>query len=92
MDEEEKKAIEYIKRHIIPYYGNKGRIEFMLNDIILNLIKKQQKEIDKQNKLIDEMKKLERMLMYDKYEDTYRDVICAEELDKILKELEAEDE
>lgn len=43
---EEKEAIEYLKRHILPYYGSKGRIEFMLNDIILNLIETQQKEIE----------------------------------------------
>lgn len=44
MTEEEKKAIEYLKRHIIPCYENKGRIEFMLNDTLLNLIEKLQKE------------------------------------------------
>lgn len=46
MSDEEKKAIEYLKRHIIPCYGRKGTIEFMLNDIVLNLIEKQQKEIE----------------------------------------------
>ena len=46
LSDEEKKAIEYLKRHIIPCYGRKGTIEFMLNDIVLNLIEKQQKEIE----------------------------------------------
>lgn len=46
MSDEEKKAIEYLKRHIIPCYGRKGTIEFMLNDIVLNLIEKQSKEIE----------------------------------------------
>ena len=49
MSEEEKKAIEYLKRHILPCYGSKGGIEFMLNDIILNLIEKQSKEIEELN-------------------------------------------
>jgi len=43
--------------------------------------------IDKQNKGIDEMKKLETMLMYDKYEDTYKEVICKNELDEILEKI-----
>lgn len=42
---EEEKAIEYLKRHIIPVYGRKGNIEYMLNDVLLNLIDKQQKEL-----------------------------------------------
>lgn len=46
MTDEEKKAIEYLKRHIIPCYERKGTIEFMLNDIVLNIIEKQQKEIE----------------------------------------------
>ena len=54
LSDEEKKAIEYLKRHILPYYGSKGRIEFMLNDIILNLIEKQSKEIEEYKKLLDD--------------------------------------
>ena len=45
MNEEEKEAIEYLERHLLPYC-REGKIKFMLNDIILNLIKKQQKEIE----------------------------------------------
>ena len=56
MSDEEIKAIEYLKRHIIPCYGRKGTIEFMLNDIVLNLIEKQSKEIEE---LKDKNKKLE---------------------------------
>ena len=45
MNEEEKEAIEYLERHLLPYC-REGNIKFMLNDVILNLIKKQQKVID----------------------------------------------
>lgn len=56
MTDEEKKAIEYLKIHILPYYGKKGVIEFMLNDILLNLIKKQSKEIEElSDKLIEKI-------------------------------------
>lgn len=57
LSEEEKQAIEYLKRHIIPCYGKKGIIEFMLNDTLLNLIEKQQEELNKEkekNKIIRE--------------------------------------
>lgn len=50
MNDEEKKAIEYLKRHIIPVYGKKGQIEYFLNDIVLNLIEKQSKEIEELKK------------------------------------------
>lgn len=59
LSDEEKQAIEYLKRHIIPCYGRKGTIEFMLNDTLLNLIEKQQKEIEElkeENKEIREWK------------------------------------
>lgn len=46
MSEEEKKSIEYLKRHIIPVYGKKGNIEYMLNDVLLNLIERQQRQIE----------------------------------------------
>lgn len=48
LSEEEKKAIEYLKRHIMPVYGRKGNIEYMLNDVLLNLIEKQQKELEQE--------------------------------------------
>ena len=47
MNEEEKKAIEYLKKHIMPYGNKKGNIEFLINDVLLNLIDKQQKELKK---------------------------------------------
>lgn len=50
MSEEEIEAIEYLKNHIIPYYGSKGKIEFLLNDIILNIINKQIEEIEELKK------------------------------------------
>lgn len=53
MNEEEKQAIEYLERHIMPYC-REGNIKFMLNDVILNLISKQQKEIER---LKDEYKR-----------------------------------
>ncbi len=46
LSDEEKKTIEYLKHHIIPVYGKKGRIEYLLNDVVLNLIEKQSKEIE----------------------------------------------
>ena len=46
MTDEEKKAIEYLKQHIIPVYGKKGQIEYFLNNIVLNIIEKQSKEIE----------------------------------------------
>lgn len=61
MTEEENKAIAYLKRHIIPYYGYKGRIEFMLNDVILNLIEKLQKE----NEELKEQKEIDMYLIGD---------------------------
>ena len=78
---EEKKAIEYLKRHIIPCYGRKGTIEFMLNDIVLNLIEKQQKEIEELKE--DNKKKsiviIEYQDLYEKLEDKIKAKI--EELD-----------
>lgn len=46
LSDEEKQVIEYLKRRIITCYGRKGTIEFMLNDTLLNLIQKKQKEIE----------------------------------------------
>ena len=61
MTEEEKKAIEYLKRYIMPVYGRKGNIEYMLNDVLLNLIEKQQKKLEKEKeknkKVIDYIEK-----------------------------------
>lgn len=54
MSEEEKKAIEYFRDTYIPYgYGTKE----IRNDmqILINLIKNQQKEIEKKDRIIDEM-------------------------------------
>ena len=55
MNKEEKQAIEYLKRHIIPVYARKGNIEYMLNNVILNLIDKQQKKIEENKKFIQEL-------------------------------------
>lgn len=46
MTEEEKEAIKYLKKHIIPYNNINGNIEFLVNDVLLNLIEKLQKAID----------------------------------------------
>lgn len=108
MNEEEKKAIEYLKRHIIPYYGNKGRIEFMLNDTILNLIEKQQKEINKewQDKIREKIKELEKeqeenrkelynaidCLFFKKIDIISDKIIINLKLREILKELLGENE
>lgn len=57
LSDEEKQVIEYLKRHIIPCYGRKGTIEFMLNDTLLNLIEKQSKEIEELTLDLEEMTK-----------------------------------
>jgi predicted nucleic acid-binding Zn-ribbon protein len=46
MSEEEQKAIEYLKTYMLPYFGEGKEIEFYLNEVLLNLIEKQQKEIE----------------------------------------------
>ena len=59
MDKEEKKAVDYLKNDVV-YWLDKGK-DFVVIDIgeneklhsILNLIDKQQKEIEKKNSLID---------------------------------------
>lgn len=53
MSEEEKQAIEFLENHIIPYY-DKSRMKFMVNDVILNLIEKQE---NKYNRLLDAYEK-----------------------------------
>lgn len=67
MSEEEKKAIEYLKRHIIPVYGKKGNIEYMLNDVLLNLIEKQQKELNKEKGENETLKQLLQGYLYEMY-------------------------
>ena len=57
MSNEEKKAIEYLKRHIMPYENEDGNIEFLINDVLLHLIEKQQKEIEEKNVAINKMSK-----------------------------------
>lgn len=63
LSEEEKKAIKYLKRHIMPYENEDGNFEFLINDILLNLIIKQQNKIEAQEmehqydqKMIDDLK------------------------------------
>ena len=74
MTDEEKKAIEYLKRHIIPCYGKKGVIEFMLNDTLLNLIEKQSKEIEE---LKEENEKYKNPPFFDEDKYTENDKIKA---------------
>ena len=87
MNEEEKQAIEYLERHILPYC-REGNIKFMLNDVILNLIKKQQKEIEdlkeKNKKLQDKGKEL----IFEKQELTSAllDSIPKDKIIKLIKE------
>ena len=65
MNEEEKKAIEIIESALL---GLEDK------NIVLNLIKKQQKEIDKKDKTIDKMAK---ELFYNYYDDlrSVKDII-----------------
>ena len=53
MSEEEKEAIKYLKKHIIPYNNINGNLEFLVNDVLLNLIEKLQKENEELEKTID---------------------------------------
>lgn len=88
MNEKEKIAIEKLKERVKIDRQLRDKVESDFDkfcedeciaiETVLNLI-------DKQNKVIDEIKKLETMLMYDKYEDTYKEVICKNELDGILE-------
>lgn len=60
MSEEEKEAIEELKNWIKIVENNKDKIkqaDLMVNiqETILNLIQKQQKDIEKKDKIIDEM-------------------------------------
>ncbi len=98
LSDEEKKAIEYLKRHIIPCYGRKGTIEFMLNDTLLNLIEKQSKEIEelKENNknLEDELNKYIVKMSDEQYRrlvDIIRDEINKLWEDKIKARIEEED-
>ena len=88
MTDEEKKAIEYLKRHIIPCYGRKGTIEFMLNDTILNLIEKQSKEIEENKKYIVQLTDEQ----YRKLVDIIRDETGKEWENKIKAKIEEYEE
>lgn len=41
--------------------------------------------IERQSKVIEEIKNLDKMLMYDKYENDYKDVIDASKVEEILE-------
>lgn len=51
MSEEERKAIEYLEKHLMPYTNKEGKVEFLVNDTILDLIKRLQDEIT-ENRLV----------------------------------------
>jgi len=57
MSEEEKKAIKFLEKHIIPYNNENGVIEFFVDEIVLNLIDRLQEELkqekEKNNKLVN---------------------------------------
>jgi len=55
MTDEEKEAIEYFKNMLSFYYHNAQICTHDKMQILLNLIEKQQKEIEKQDKIIDLM-------------------------------------
>ena len=90
LSNEEKQAIEYLKRHIIPCYGRKGTIEFMLNDTLINLIEKQSKEIEElkeeKENLLDALNNSIDIKKYWVNKDKIKAKI--EELNKDLKEYE----
>ena len=51
MSEEERKAIEYLEKHLMPYTNKGGKVDFLINDVILDLIKRLQDEIT-ENRLV----------------------------------------
>lgn len=51
MSEEERKAIEYLEKHVMPYTNKGGKVDFLINDVILDLIKRLQDEIT-ENRLV----------------------------------------
>lgn len=51
MSEEERKAIEYLEKHVMPYTNKKGKVDFLINDVLLDLIKRLQDEIT-ENRLV----------------------------------------
>lgn len=51
MSEEERKAIEYLEKHVMPYTNKGGKVNFLINDVILDLIKRLQDEIT-ENRLV----------------------------------------
>lgn len=59
MNEEEKEAIKYLKKHIIPYNNINGNLEFLVNDVLLNLIDKLQKENKELKEELDYFKQKE---------------------------------
>ena len=56
--------IEYFKKHIIPYHDEKGNIKFLVNDVVTDVINKQQKEIEEKTTTImagaEKVKQLEK--------------------------------
>lgn len=51
MSEEERKAIEYLEKHVMPYTNKGGKVDFLINDVLLDLIKRLQDEIT-ENRLV----------------------------------------
>lgn len=51
MSEEERKAIEYLEKHVMPYTNKKGKVDFLINDVLLGLFKRLQDEIT-ENRLV----------------------------------------
>ena len=85
MSEEEKEAIEFLKKRINEWKKyTKRENETTYDDVVLNLIEKQQKEIEKKDKIIDLMAKyIEDELTVDEfcskencYADNYEDGHC----------------
>jgi formyltetrahydrofolate synthetase len=90
MSEEEQKAIEYLKTYMLPYFGEGKEVEFYLNDVLINLIKKQQKEI--------ETLKESQLVLYDKEGNIIaciklgKDVVSKDKIREKIKELERQED
>lgn len=86
--EEEKEVIEVAKKTASKKYGSIMCLEIKDVEIMLNLIEKQQKEIEKQASLIKFDVKYRNQLEQDLYENASNYVISKEKIKDKIKEIE----
>ena len=89
MSEDEKKAIEYWKRDIALYHWNTQLASEYYAQIILNLIEKQQKELEQEKEKNEKL--VDKTIQYDKtLEKLQKDTIWKDKIKAKIKELEEE--